>query len=481
MVKHKIIIPIITTIISLCAINDSASALTYSDNVNMQFTFNPTISINISGDLTIDDLVPGSYSDSNIITVTTATNNVTGYTLTSNVGNSNHNYTDLRLDSSNTTNVFSNLTTNKATLDTFPSDTNTWGYSYSVDNGTNWISGDYDSNSNNPTNGYNGLPLYSSLSPTTSGIKLAETNTNTTSTILFKIGARSTNNQVAGTYTNVINFYATANNTPTTFYDAFASEATKPGSAITQHNGYYKMQDMNSDICSAVDIGSVASLIDIRDNHVYLVGKAKDNNCWMIQNLRLGRYSDSLVLDNTTSNVDASGFTLDGKSPDGKFTAMTVNVDGVDVPNQNNNSQYYCTDDYGCYYNWYTATAGSGTTSVASGSVDYSICPAGWTLPTGGPGGQFQTLYSHYNSPVLMLVDDPTTTKENTTGKTPGFLFGGSCSAGGQQALGNGGRYWSRTAYDAQLTQYLSVYASVIYSADNYYKYYGFSVRCLAR
>ena len=41
----------------------SASALTYQNSIDMQFTFNPTISISISGDLSIDELTPGNAAD----------------------------------------------------------------------------------------------------------------------------------------------------------------------------------------------------------------------------------------------------------------------------------------------------------------------------------------------------------------------------------------------------------------------------------
>ncbi|MBR3322116.1 hypothetical protein IKG05_00525, partial [Candidatus Saccharibacteria bacterium] len=153
-------------------------ALEYSSSAGVNFTISPSISVSVSGDLIIDELAPGSSNDSNVINVTVLSNNSTGYTLSSTTGSSTNNYTDLKLDgnSSDNTNKFTNLNTNKASLSNF--DNNTWGYSYSIDSGTNWISG----NTGSTANGYNGLPIYSST-----GIKLVDTTAIGTNTIKFKI------------------------------------------------------------------------------------------------------------------------------------------------------------------------------------------------------------------------------------------------------------------------------------------------------
>ncbi|MBQ1298333.1 hypothetical protein IIY24_00640, partial [Candidatus Saccharibacteria bacterium] len=53
------------------------SALTYQEDVPVSFTFNRSISVAVSSDLHIYNLTPGTNADSNIITVSTATNNAT--------------------------------------------------------------------------------------------------------------------------------------------------------------------------------------------------------------------------------------------------------------------------------------------------------------------------------------------------------------------------------------------------------------------
>ena len=216
----------------------SASALTYQDEVELQFTWDPVVNISISGDLVISDLSPGSSSDSNIITVTAGSNEANGYTLFGNVGSTTYNYTDLRISPSNSTNKFTNLSTNKATLSNF--DENTWGYSYcnatvsssACDTTSNWVSGSVGSTSA----GYNGLPLFNSAN-TASGVTLADESSASNTTLKFKIGAKASASQAGGTYTNVINFANLAKIVTTSYtlsYVDNSSEATgMPSSSTT--------------------------------------------------------------------------------------------------------------------------------------------------------------------------------------------------------------------------------------------------------
>ena len=209
-------------------------ALTYQDTVDMQFTFNPTVSINVSGDLIIPNLTPGSALDSNIITVKAGSNDANGYTLYSTVGSSTTNYTDLRIDSSNTTNVFTNLSSSKASLESF--DDNTWGYSYcnttnDCDTNTNWVS----DNAGSTAAGYNGLPLYNA-SDNTTGVMLANTTSPSETELKFKIGAKAASTQATGTYTNTINFIGVGKVVTTTYnlnYLDTSSEGTGLPTSLT--------------------------------------------------------------------------------------------------------------------------------------------------------------------------------------------------------------------------------------------------------
>ena len=178
---------------------NSASALTYRDNLDVSFTFDSSISVSLSSDnLTISSLSPDTYADSNIVTVTTSTNNPSGYTLTATTGNS-ETYTNTNLIDS--TNIFTSLSTSdsiSSMSSANASQNGRWGYSFST-NGTSW------KNATGGT-GYSGLPYY-----TASGAEIAKSTTNGTSNVQFKIGAKASTTQSAGTYKNVINFMATAN------------------------------------------------------------------------------------------------------------------------------------------------------------------------------------------------------------------------------------------------------------------------------
>ena len=297
------------------------------------------------------------------------------------------------------------------------------------------------------------------------------TTTNSVTTPSYKVNISST--QTQGAYVGKVK-YTVVN----------PSTAPAPSNKTIANATY--MQEVNG--CPAdLTTGMVYQLTDNRDNQKYLVAKLKDGNCWMLQNLKLGRSTSTLTLTPTNSDV-GSNYTLDNKLPSpGKFHAYTID----DVELQNNSTEYYCTGDgtasdwESCYYNWYTATAGTGTTYIATQgqNVNNSICPAGWTLPT---TPQFQALYNQYPSAAEMEVANPTTTKENTptvgqVTSTPGFLLSGHYGTGGAVSLGSYGLYWSRTAYSAQGAYDLNMNTSGVIPAGNAGKYYGFTVRCVAK
>lgn len=179
-----------------------AFALTYSSDVGVKFTFNSSLQVNVSADLIISNLSPGTDSDSNIIDVVVKTNNATGYTLNATVGN-NTNY--------NTRNLVHNLSGSSAnfasinfgsSLSNLTTD-NTWGYSYSTNNGSTWSN-------------YDGLPLYSDeTNIATLKTATGPASTNAGDKVNFKIAAKAATSQYSGEYNNVINFVATANPVPT--------------------------------------------------------------------------------------------------------------------------------------------------------------------------------------------------------------------------------------------------------------------------
>ena len=216
---RKPLAPVLMLALSFFSLS-SVSALTYSSDVDLNFTINPSVSVAVSGDLTIDNLAPGNTADSNDITITASTNYIDGLILTGTVGNStdtNPSHNNTSLTHTNGTNTFTSLlpTASYSNLNDNAITTNTWGYA------TKPTSGD-----NQTWSSYSGLPIYNDAS---GGTVLLTATTLGTNTLLFKIGAKSLSTQVAGTYTNTINFTATTRIVTTNYtisYTDTTSEAT---------------------------------------------------------------------------------------------------------------------------------------------------------------------------------------------------------------------------------------------------------------
>ena len=269
----------LVTIISLAFASifsfSNANAVTFESEQGVAFTFNPTVTISITGGtgatndgLTITNLTPGDVKDSNIITVSASANTPLGYSLSSTVGSSTYNTTELRKDGTSTANKFTNLSANKASLSNF--DDNTWGYSYSTDSGSTWISGDITSTT---ATGYNGLPIYTTSSP----IKLINSSTAGSSSIQFKIGAKASTSQIAGTYNNVINFIGTGKIVTTTYtinYNANAGSDT-----VTNMPTPNPLQGTDTTGNAAVKISST---VPVRDGYMFkgwCTSQTSDDTC----------------------------------------------------------------------------------------------------------------------------------------------------------------------------------------------------------
>ena len=124
------------------------------------------------------------------------------------------------------------------------------------------------------------------------------------------------------------------------------------------------------------------TLTDIRDSKTYQVRKLADGNIWMTQNLALvGPFypdqSDSDVTWNKVTSGANQTFMLTA-SDDGTWclddSSTCINKSTV-LQSSNNN--------YGAYYNWFAATAGTGTHALTANNIaSSSICSKGWILPT---------------------------------------------------------------------------------------------------
>ena len=289
----------------LCPVlDDDSNALTYSSNTNISFTIKPRLSIALSTDsLTIDNLVPGTTSDSNSVTVTVASNTPYGYTLSAGVGSTEptdpyYNTSDLVHDNTTAetpiTNKFSSIDIS-ASLSALDTD-NTWGYSTSVNGGTNWST-------------------YSGLSHTEAKTLLDTSAAAQPSTIDFKIAARSATTQASGTYNNVITFYAVGKPEPHYIYDEvkkqsrgtqvavdLQAEITRDNSGVYEYNSavfgessdasntskiYYYRGILDDTFVNSDGHGSIGSSGDgeLHPNYVILSpagDKATTDTCWRI-------------------------------------------------------------------------------------------------------------------------------------------------------------------------------------------------------
>ena len=509
--QHILYIVAITILFSLIItidnsyINDNnVSALDYSSNVGVGFTFNPTLSVSISpSDLIIDNLIPGNTLDSNSINVSVATNAAYGYTLSANVNDEN-------LVHSNNVDTFSSIATNAdlASLDT----DNTWGYTSKLSNETVW-------------NNYNGLPSSSNTvlldtnstsSDNSNNNSSNSDNTNNVGSIDFKIAAKASNTQPSGEYTGTINFIAITKPTPMNLAESYFAHGK------TRYNGYYTMQDMTTEICNDTEVigeGSQTELIDIRDNKVYWATKLADNHCWMTQNLDLDLDSNRTythwdtdlgwtvmdeeaewrplkttpVFQKTITNIDWSTY---GSADPGNVFYYSSGTNENDIEYE---SLSACTVDHhedcthyhvGNYYTWQYAVAANDMSNLGTqyDNAPNSVCPANWRLPIATNENksirEFNKLF--YEEKVIenILSSSYTTNGFDIIRARPLYYVRSGYLAHKKYGdFGIVGRYWPSTIENLSFSYTMYFNNFHIYgSATGYYKNsWMHSVRCLAR
>ena len=229
--------------------------------------------------------------------------------------------------------------------------------------------------------------------------------------------------------------------------------AETPVSAASQ-----TMQKFYDSMCADMSTGDSVTLTDSRDDEEYTVRKLADDKCWMAQNLRLGKENETITLTPADSNV-SSNWTL----PATNSSFPTSCTDAAYNMSSGNTS-------YGNYYNWYAATAGTGTCAMASGNATDSICPKGWRLPTGvSYSGEFARLSVRYGSSATNLLSE--------TG--PALVLSGYRSRSSTSDQGDYGYYWSSTVLSDSYARSLYLGSSSVNTSYGVNKQRGSSVRCL--
>ena len=373
-----------------------------------------------------------------------------------------------------------------SSLDNFTN--NTWGY--------------------NLTEGTTAGTTYSAL-PTTNTTPTQTKDTSTTNsandTYTLSLGAKVDSTIPSGTYTSTLTISVVAEPRKITLSD------------ITD------MQDMTPEICAASSENETKRLIDARDQKLYWVAKLADGNCWMTQNLDLDLSTketltpedsdvfrswtpgnDTLTDGNqTTSDYEAewswnlgdyvlttpnAGTSCGYRriSDFGDCTSvgfqsvagMTPMTDGnaTDVISGNTYNAHY---HVGNHYTWNAATAGTGGADVVGEDATDSICPKGWELPTSNNSnhGSFQALTNAYS------ISDNAAGSTALVSAPLYFVRSGDVGSGSLRFAGDGGAYHSSTAYSRGTSDdyFLSFDSRGVNPSSNGIRYYGSSVRCLAR
>ena len=197
------------------------------------------------------------------------------------------------------------------------------------------------------------------------------------------------------------------------------------------------MQDLTVAEVNAMDEGDTKTLIDSRDNQSYTVAKLPDGNVWMTKNLRFTGTS----LDSSTTNIN---------------TTKTLSYGDLTSGNSNTEPRIHDSGDAttGVWYNYCAASAGTICTDSDSTEASYSLCPAGWRLPTYSEQSAI-TSYSSDYSPVA----------------------GGDYRSG---SLGytSYGSWWSSTAYYDTHRYGLSWNGSSL-NTGGFSRHFGYYVRCV--
>lgn len=191
--------------------------------------------------------------------------------------------------------------------------------------------------------------------------------------------------QIAGTYTAKVKFLL--------LHPHILAYNDQTGQPDTVTPGtLYSMQNVQT-WSSSVNSGETVTAIDERDNELYTVARLADGNLWMTKNLRLNIETANITAQNTDNPSEDFLTAISSKpAPEDNWCNNSadptcVNHIYYNTSNLGDNtidSENHTYDEHGVYYNWYTATAGNGTSSTAANAtVTGSICPYGWHLPSG--------------------------------------------------------------------------------------------------
>ena len=471
MKKTKLIIP---TIIALGA---GVFANTYADTASTDFsiTVNPSASLTVSSasvNLNITPNKNGVY-DSDTLTVTASTNNTTGYTLV--------------LETDNTALESNTINPNTGTKPTIPS---------IAESQSGISAADFEASTDSSILNHWGLAIGSA---NFNAIKASQTLKTTNApavsdATVLTMASKLDLLTVPGVYSTTLNFQMTVNPVPDTLESAYAKAGKQK--ATIGGNQYYAMQDMQSVICSDVDLLSELQVYDKRDNNIYTIGKLADGRCWLLDNLALDPTDPNTTMDDTNTNASAAAITnfLEGSAsaPSTGWSTAPVAVENgssaYDAPLFNKTNKDVIptgTAAYGwksgIFYNFCATSVGTycyagGSSTGSDTNISQDICPSGWKVPSsnGSDGGEFGTLYAAYPS---IPSGEPQYYRVRMALHMP--LAG--YSNGSITGVNEYGRAWSTRTYGGYSAYYLYLSTSSTSPQADTGRNNAHSVRCVAK
>ena len=424
-------------------------------------------------------------------TLSISTNNETGYSLYLSTADDDNALHSINPDTQQTITA---LTQENATATNFTN--NTWGYNLSKDTATD-------------------STTYQSVPTTQPSDPQITTEAPTTDTYNLTFAAKVDSSLPSGTYTNTVT----------------VSVVTNPALVVDYFNGISTMQEMTTEVCQTAAANETARLRDTRDGKLYWVAKLADDNCWMTQNLDLdlstetaltlddsdvsanwtptmstqttlssGDFTDStdghngvrsfdggMYVNNSLSSWNSCSYwnstscsnwtKVEDESDGTKMVAMSEpRDDGVIIDGNTYDAHYLA----GNYYQWNAATAGTGesATSYGTNATD-SICPKGWRLPSRGSNTTTGNEFYELTNTAYGITSG--TDSANSLRRSPlYFVPAGFVDSGSLNYAGASGYYWASTVASTRV-YYLSFNSGHVEPSNNYYRYNGQSVRCLAR
>ena len=240
-------------------------------------------------------------------------------------------------------------------------------------------------------------------------------------------------------------------------------------------------------------------MTDIRDGETYRVRKLADGNIWMTENLRKSFVANEVltpattdVLINTTVDTATQAPTQENneiwatetstptqeqvdrwlsRGTSGATGNMLENSVVSDAARRTGENQ-----KIGIYYNWFTATAGTGTYAMdANGATaSSSICPRNWQLPRHQNKNSWAELLSTYG--IAEEGSDYPLQAFPLSLPYAGFVNGIS---GAINLQGADGIYWAANSH-SQYRSYILIFID-FRSIANLNKFDGLTVRCIAK